>query len=300
MTTRTHRSRVTVLGLGHMGTAVARVLSEAGHDVTVWNRTSSKSEAFQGSATIAPSVASACQASDVVLSVLSSYAVTDEILQSPEAADALRGRTLIQMSTGTPDDVRTTASWAARSGVQYLDAKIIAYPNSIGTELSTILYSGAQATFERWQDTLAPLAGENEFVGHGVTDASTFDLAWLGFWYGASASFLQSLALCRAEQLPVEKLLSRLRWMVDFIEYSARDAAARVERADFSGADCALEVHRHALEDVTRASKNRGLDDRLPAAVIQLFDRAISLGYGSDELPALYQAVARASSRVPN
>ncbi|NEK85714.1 NAD(P)-dependent oxidoreductase [Blastococcus saxobsidens] len=291
---------MTVLGLGQMGTAVARVLSEAGHDVTVWNRTSSKSEAFRGSATVADSAASACQASDVVLSVLSSYAVTDEILRAPDATDALRGRTLIQMSTGTPDDVRATASWAARSGVQYLDAKIIAYPNSIGTELSTILYSGAPATFERWQDTLAPLAGENEFVGQGVTDAATFDLAWLGFWYGASASFLQSLALCRAEQLPVEKLLSRLRWMVDFIEYSARDAAARVERDDFSGADCALEVHRHALEDVTRASKNRGLDDRLPAAVIELFDRAISLGYGNDELPALYQAVVEAQSPAPN
>lgn len=300
MTKQTHRSRVTVLGLGQMGTAVARVLSEAGHDVTVWNRTSSKSEAFRGSATVAASAASACQASDVVLSVLSSYAVTDELLQAPDAADALRGRTLIQMSTGTPDDVRATASWAARSGVDYLDAKIIAYPNSIGTELSTILYSGAPATFERWQDTLAPLAGENEFVGQGVTDAATLDLAWLGFWYGASAAFLQSLALSRAEQLPVDKLLSRLRWMVGFIEYSARDAATRVERADFSGADCALEVHRGALENVARASKNVGMDDRLPAAVIELFDRAISLGYGNDELPALYQAVIRASSPAPN
>lgn len=296
MTKKTRGPRVTVLGLGQMGTAVARVLSVAGHEITVWNRTSSKSEAFRNSATVAESAASACQASDVVLSVLSNYAVTDEILRAPDATDALRGRTLIQMSTGTPDDVRATASWAARSGVEYLDAKIIAYPNSIGTELSTILYSGAAATFEEWQDTLAPLAGRNEFVGRGVTDAATLDLAWLGFWYGASAAFLQSLALCRTEQLPVDQLLSRLRWMVDFIEYSARDAATRVENEQLSGADCTLEVHRGALENVVRASKNVGLDDRLPASVIELFDRAISLGYGSDELPALYQAVIQTSS----
>lgn len=48
MTTQTHRSRVTVIGLGQMGTAVARVLTEAGHDTTVWNRTACKTEARSG------------------------------------------------------------------------------------------------------------------------------------------------------------------------------------------------------------------------------------------------------------
>lgn len=223
--------------------------------------------------------------------MLSNYAVTDEILQAADAGDALRGKTLIQMSTGTPDDVRATASWAARSNVDYLDAEIVAYPNSIGTEHSTILYSGAPATFERWKDVLAPLAGVNALVGEGVTDAATLDLAWLGFWYGASAAFHQSLALCRAEQLPVDTLTAQLRWMVDFIELTAHDAATRVENDDFSGTDCTLEVHRGALENVVRASRNAGMDDRLPTSVIGLFDRAISLGYGNEELPALHQAV---------
>ncbi len=294
MATQTHKSRVTVLGLGQMGTAVARALTDAGHDITVWNRTSSKTDAFLSSAKVAASAASACRASDVVISVLSSYAVTDELLQTPDAMNALRGKALIQMSTGTPDDVRATASWAARSDVEYLDAKIVAYPNSIGTEHSTILYSGAPATFERWKDALAPL-GVSALVGEGVTDAATLDLAWLGFWYGASAAFQQSLALCKAEQLPVDTLTSQLRWMVDFIELTARDAAARVENDDFSGADCTLEVHRGALENVVRASKNVGMDDRLPASVVGLFDRAIALGYGNDELPALYHAVTQAA-----
>jgi len=281
-----------------MGTAVAQALTNAGHETTVWNRSPAKSEALRGSATVAASPASACEASDVVLSVLTNYAVTDEILRAPDVADALRGKALVQMSTGTPEDVRGTASWAAQSGVDFLDAKVIAYPNSIGTEWSTILYSGDPAAFERWRPTLSPLAGETEFVGHGVSDAATLDLAWLDFWYGASAAFLHAMALSRAEQLPIDKLVSRLRWMLDFVELSARDAVARVESGDFSGTDCALEVHRGALEHVARASRDAAMDDGLPASVIALFDRAISLGHGNDELPALYQAVIHASSRA--
>ena len=37
------RTRVTVLGLGDMGSAIARVLLDRGHPTTVWNRTSSRS-----------------------------------------------------------------------------------------------------------------------------------------------------------------------------------------------------------------------------------------------------------------
>lgn len=293
MTTPTHRSRVAVLGLGQMGTAIARVLTETDHDIAVWNRTAVRTEAFREAATVADTAVEACRGADVVLSVLSDFAVTDDLLQTPGMNDALGGKTLIQMSTGTPDEVRTTASWAARAGVAYLDAKIVAYPNSIGTEHSSILYSGAPETFERWQQTLAPLAGVNALVGENVTDAATLDLAWLGFWYGASAAFHQSLALCRAEGLPVETLTSQLRWMVDFIELTARDSATRVENDAYDGTDCTIQVHRSALAHVVRASADAGLDDRVPRSVVELFDQAIALGYGSDELPALDRAVTR-------
>ncbi|ABL80116.1 MULTISPECIES: NAD(P)-binding domain-containing protein [unclassified Nocardioides] len=293
----THRSRVAVLGLGQMGTEIARVLAEAGHDTTVWNRTSARTEAFKSSASVASSADEACRGADLVLSVLSNYTVTDELLKAPGMDDALSGKTLVQMSTGTPDEARSTASWAVRTGVAYLEAKIVAYPNSIGTDHSSILYSGDPETFGRWQHTLAPLAGVNVLVGKNVTDAATLDLAWLGFWYGASAAFHQSLALCRAEQLPVETLSSQLRWMVDFIELTARDSATRVENDDFSGTDCTLEVHRSALEHVVRASRDAGIDDRVPRSVVELFSRAIALGHGGDELPALDRAVTRTSSR---
>lgn len=83
MTTPTHRSGVVVLGLGQMGTAIARVLTEAGHDNAVWNRPSAKTGAFKSSASVASSADEACRAADVVFSVLSNYAVTDEFLQTP-------------------------------------------------------------------------------------------------------------------------------------------------------------------------------------------------------------------------
>ena len=41
---------------------------------------------------------------------------------------ALRGKVLVQLSSGTPDEAREMESWARPRGIDYLDGAIMNYP----------------------------------------------------------------------------------------------------------------------------------------------------------------------------
>ena len=53
---------VTILGTGHMGSAMAERLAETGHQVTVWDRDANHAQQLSGAARIAPAIASTTQA----------------------------------------------------------------------------------------------------------------------------------------------------------------------------------------------------------------------------------------------
>jgi 3-hydroxyisobutyrate dehydrogenase-like beta-hydroxyacid dehydrogenase len=117
-------SDISVFGLGLMGSALARVLQQAGHKITVWNRSSEKMVPFVAEgATGAPSVVSAAIASPVLLVCVDSYDVTMDFLGSDEVAPHLAGRTLIQLSTGTPREALDAAAWFNNCGVAYIGSQ---------------------------------------------------------------------------------------------------------------------------------------------------------------------------------
>src|ERR1700685_4378249 len=94
---------VTVIGTGVMGSALARALAGAGHQVTAWNRTPSRALPLASAGvTIADGLLDAVRGSDPVIMCVSNQAAAAELLADPALTDLLRGRTLVQMTTGTP------------------------------------------------------------------------------------------------------------------------------------------------------------------------------------------------------
>lgn len=102
-------SNVTFLGLGRMGARMARRLIDAGHAVTVWNRTSDRAGPLvEGGAESARTPAEAVAGADVVITMLSDgEAVQDVLFGTDGAGPALApGVPLVEMSTIGPDAVR--------------------------------------------------------------------------------------------------------------------------------------------------------------------------------------------------
>src|SRR3954451_3341324 len=85
--------KVAVLGLGAMGSRIARRLLDAGHDLVVWNRTPAKAEGFPR---VADTPAEAAAEADVTITMLASPQALREVTARIEP------KTLIEMSTVGP------------------------------------------------------------------------------------------------------------------------------------------------------------------------------------------------------
>ena len=202
-------SDITVIGLGLMGAALARSIQAAGHRMTVWNRSPGKMLPFvEGGAAAAADLASAVAASPVVLICIDDYVATNALLRSDDIAPLLAGRTVIQLSTGTPREARESAGWMAAQGATYLDGAILAGPDDIGTARAIILLSGQAAAYDRSGGLLACLADDVRYLGGNVGAASALDLAWLCDAYGRFLAVTHAAHLCEVEGVGVDAFAS--------------------------------------------------------------------------------------------
>src|ERR1700754_195364 len=112
--------QVTVLGLGNMGRALARAFLAHGHATTVWNRSPGKGdELVAAGATRATTVADAVAVADLIVVCVVDHRAARSILD--QATEALRGRTVVNLTADSPDAARELAAWAAGHGIDYLD-----------------------------------------------------------------------------------------------------------------------------------------------------------------------------------
>lgn len=173
------QKRVTVVGLGLLGSAMAQAFLDSDYQLTVWNRSPERNAAFDGAARIASSVAGACEASDVIIVCLIDPAACESALRNPETEAAIEGKLLVQLTTSTPADARREAEWANRCGAKYLGGAILASPATVGTDRAKAFYSGPEHTFDRYRSWLQVLAPNSVYCGEDIGRAQTMDHALL-------------------------------------------------------------------------------------------------------------------------
>ncbi|MEA2417656.1 MAG: hypothetical protein QOI58_4313 [Thermoanaerobaculia bacterium] len=119
-------AKIGFLGLGEMGTPMATRLLRAGHDLTVWNRSTEKTVALANEgAAVAPSPAYAAAGRDFVITMLATPDALEQVLFGSDgvAAGLSAGQLLIDMSTVGPDEVRSAATRLPK-GTSLIDAPV--------------------------------------------------------------------------------------------------------------------------------------------------------------------------------
>ncbi|OYU43514.1 MAG: 2-hydroxy-3-oxopropionate reductase [Burkholderiales bacterium PBB4] len=139
--------KIAILGIGLMGFPMGRRLCEAGYEVHVWNRTTSKAERLQSfGATVHLTPSTAVAHADIVIALLDHGAVVGQALFDLGAAKALRkGSLFIDMSSIKPIEARDHAARLSELGVNYLDAPVSG--GTLGAEQGTLaIMAGGSAT----------------------------------------------------------------------------------------------------------------------------------------------------------
>jgi 3-hydroxyisobutyrate dehydrogenase-like beta-hydroxyacid dehydrogenase len=280
---------VAVLGTGKMGTALVRAFAAAGHSVVAWNRTPARAEPLRTVATLAGTPAAATRDASLVVASLTDYGVCGQVLFTSEMGELLRGKTVVQLTSGTPANARAGAAWAAQHGVSYLDGAILAQPNFIATDYATVFYAGDRAVFDAHKPTLQALAHNTVFVADAIGSAAALDCAILEAYYGGCLAFLHAAAMCESEGVSSSRFFEYKRSFIGAIDVTVDAAGPMLERRDYTGDQCSLDMHVGALAHIATLSHEAGVDSRLPDTLHAVYAAAIAAGLGAKELPAVYE-----------
>jgi 3-hydroxyisobutyrate dehydrogenase-like beta-hydroxyacid dehydrogenase len=284
-------SSVAVVGAGQMGSALAVALIAAGHAVWVWNRTPQRCEPLRrAGATVATSVEEAVSAAQVTIVCVRDYRSGNVLVKTGAAGKALRGRTLVQLTTGTPNEARALGTWASARGVRYLDGAIMAYPQAIGREDCLIVYAGAAATFNDVRPVLLGLGGSPLHVGDDVGAASTLDASALSFWYASLSGFLHGAAICKSQGWPLEAYVSMTAAALPQVAHAMNTCGEKFTSGRFESQGLAtLHTEAAALSQIIRTSRESRVDPGLPKHLLRYFDTAIAAGHGDDYVARLLE-----------
>ena len=284
--------KVTVIGAGRMGSALAVALSKKGFDTTVWNRTSSKTEALSRlGLSVAPSLPEAVGKAEIVIVNINSYESTHQLLRQPAVESALRGKVLVQLSSGTPDEAREMESWARPRGIDYLDGAIMNYPLDIGTPRGMVLYSGPDEIFNRVKPVLLAFGDNATFVGKEIGKASATDIAGLSFVMGAFLGFLHGYVVYEAENLPVEGYLHLVKQFMPALEAALADMSKRIQGKDYGNPQASLETWTVAPRELIAWCERHRVNHTFADPQLRLIERAVKAGKGQLDLAYLYEVL---------
>ncbi|WP_030693135.1 NAD(P)-binding domain-containing protein [Streptomyces globisporus] len=286
------KSPVTLLGLGAMGTALARAWLATGHPLTVWNRTPARAEALAAEgAKAADSAAAAVAASGLVVVCL----LDDESVGAALGDVDLTGKDLVNLTTTTPARARTRAAWAEERGARYLDGGIMAVPPMIGVPEAGgyVFYSGSGEVFELHQETLAVPVG-TKYVGEDAGFAALHDVALLSGMYGMFAGAAHAFALIRREDIdPVAFAPLLADWLAAMAQ-SVHGTAAQLRSGDYTeGVVSHLAMQVAGTPTFLATAEGQGVSPELIRPYFELMRRRLAMGSGKEDLTGVVDLLLR-------
>ncbi|MFM9699466.1 NAD(P)-dependent oxidoreductase [Streptomyces europaeiscabiei] len=285
---------VTVLGLGPMGRALAGAFLDAGLRTTVWNRTPGRDgELAARGAVGAGSAEEAVAASALTVVCVVNYDASDTILRSPAVTEALKGRTVVNLTADTPDRARSTAGWAAEHGVDYLDGAIMTPTPTIGTPDGVFLYSGPEDLYRAHRPVLDALSGTHTHLGEDIGRAATYDIALLDLFWTAIAGYTHALALARAEGVGARELTPFAQGIAAILPPLFEAGAEEVDSGRHSGEGNPLTSAVSTMAHIVQVSESHGIDASVMRSAEGFARRAIARGHGTDGFTRLTDVLAR-------
>ena len=192
---------VAIVGTGRMGSAMARAVAAAGHDLVLFNRTRARCDplADELGARAVDSPAAAAAAADVTISMLADDAAVRAVYTGDDglAAGAHEGGVLVDMSTVLPATIRSVEPAVRATGSGLLDAPVSGSVSLAESGQLTLMVGGSEADLERARPALEAVAKAIFHLGP-LGSGAAMKLAVNVVIFGLNGALAEGLALAEA------------------------------------------------------------------------------------------------------
>ena len=276
--------KIAFIGLGNMGSHMARNLLRANHDVTVWNRTASKAEELRSDkAKVATSIAEATSGADIAVTMLADdHAVAAAVLAPGGIAEHIApGGLHISMSTISVDLSKKLAAEHARRGQQYVSAPVFGRPEAAAAAKLFIVAAGDAVALDRAKPIFGAIGQHTFVIGQKPEMANVVKLTGNFLIASVVESLGEAIALARKYEIDpheyVDFLTSSLFAAPVYKTYGGIIADERYQPAGFK--------MRLGLKDVRLVlAAAEAVDTPMPIASLIRDNVLAALGRGMEDL----------------
>jgi len=288
--------RVAVLGLGKMGVPIAERLLNAGHELTVWNRTPGRAESLaKRGARVAGSAAEAVGGAEVIFSVVFDDKALEEVLFGGGALKAMTpGAIHVNLSTlGVACSERMTIAHRTER-LTFVAAPVFGRPTVAADGRLAIAVGGPAEAVAKVRPLLEAFSrkvmvvSENPAAAHGVKLSGNF------LMMAMIASLSEGVILCEALGIEPKVFLETINEAAFQSPFYAAYSKIMLNPPRPPGGPVALG------EKDTRLFQEAAREVKVATPLADIFkatlDRAIDKGKKEEDWPATYYQITRAST----
>jgi 3-hydroxyisobutyrate dehydrogenase-like beta-hydroxyacid dehydrogenase len=281
------------VGLGNMGSALATRLLQAGHRLTVWNRTPAAADALvaQG-AERAADPAAAFQGEAVLTMLSDDAAVRAVVLDGGVLERASRGLVHVVCSTLSVGFVQQLVEAHRRAGLAYVAAPVMGRPDAVRAGKANLLAAGAPEAVARVRPLLDALGQKTWPIAERPDQANVAKLA-MNFSLASVIEVMgEAFALARAHDLDPARLYEVMTGTL-FDAAAFRTYGPIILERRFSPAGFALRLGLKDVREALAAGEMAGAPLPFASVVRDNFVDAMGHGDADKDWAALAQVSAR-------
>jgi 3-hydroxyisobutyrate dehydrogenase len=283
--------KVTLMGLGAMGSGMAQRLLDAGFELTIFNRTPERAKRLlEAGATLAETPREAVQNAEMVICIVADDNASYAVWLGPNGAlgNVKPGTVLIESSTLTPAWVRELAAEAAKRNCDFLDAPVTGSKPQAEAGQLTFLVGGDAAVLDRARPVLKTMSRDIRYFGPTSSGAKVKLLNNLLNGIQVS-SFAEMLSL--AERMGIDAKAA-----AEFISTAApgspivKIALQRMTEPDFTP-NFSVRLMAKDLAYATAEGALLSMEMPIANAARKLYETAIAEGLGAKDFCAVIEVL---------
>jgi 3-hydroxyisobutyrate dehydrogenase len=284
--------RIGIAGLGRMGAAIAARLIEAGHQVTVWNRSPAKATALgDAGATVAATPTELAREAEAVITILTDAAAIDTVYNGPSGllSGDVAGTLFIEMSTVQPETEVALAGKVRAKGAAFVECPVGGTTGPARQGKLIGLMGAEPADAARAKPILEQLCRRVEHcggVGNGATMKLAINLPLMIYWQ----AFGEALALARPlgiDPAQLMDLFADTSGGTNVLKARGSVIATMLKGGDAGPPTFDIDSGRKDLHTMLAEAERRGIAMPLTERTLACFDEASRNGWGARDASSL-------------
>ena len=289
-----NKKNISVIGLGSMGFALAETLLKTDFNISVWNRTSSKAQKLENKgANICSTPNEAFKNSQFIVASLSNYEAWNNIIDSNQIDMDLSGKTIIQLTTGSIEEVTALNDWVKKYNGDLLEGIISCFPSQIGTEESLILLAGSDNSINNCKNIISILSPQYKNLGSNLIAPTVLSRAFLSGALGGLIGMMNGAVLCQKADISLDDFKEIYIDRSSIIKQESKRIIDAIATENTENTEASVSAWGHGQEALLAISKTLDSNIDFQLSLNKLFKMTIEACLKDHDLSAMHKIFSK-------